>query len=168
MKNREKPWKTIKNQPGTMKKHEKPWKTMKNHEKPWKTMKNQPGTMKNHEKQTWNHEKVLIFRDQRGVTTDLHVEWESAHFLWPTRGHNWPSCGMRKCSFFVTNAGSQLMEWESAHFSWPTRGHNWPFRCLDFSWPTLGHNWPFRCLDCIKWIWPVKKECALVRYTIIY
>ena len=66
-----------------------------------------------------------------------------------------PTSGMRKCSFFVTNAGSQLTfmtqnekvmifrdqrgattdlhdtEWESDHFSWPTRGHNWPFRCLD-------------------------------------
>ena len=38
--NHGKPWKTMKNQPGTI----------KNHENPWKTMKNQPGTMKNHEK----------------------------------------------------------------------------------------------------------------------
>ena len=46
---------------------------MKNHEKPWETM------------------RVLFFRDTRGVTTDHHdTEWESAHFLPPTRGHNWP------------------------------------------------------------------------------
>ena len=37
------------------------------------------------------NEKVIIFRDPRGVTTDLHnTEWESDDFLWPTRGHNWP------------------------------------------------------------------------------
>ena len=44
------------------------------------------------------------------------LDWESAHFSSPTRGHNGPSWHrMRKCSF-----------------SSPTRGHNWPFRCLDF------------------------------------
>ena len=35
--NHEKSWKTIKNQPGTMKNHEKPWKT---NLEPWKNMKN--------------------------------------------------------------------------------------------------------------------------------
>ena len=37
------------------------------------------------------------------------TEWESDHFSLPTRGHNWPSWHrMRKWSFFVTHAGSQL------------------------------------------------------------
>ena len=37
------------------------------------------------------NEKVMIFHDQRGVTTDLHnTEWESDDFSWPTRGHNRP------------------------------------------------------------------------------
>ena len=37
------------------------------------------------------HEKVIIFRDLRGVTTELHdTAWESDHFSWLTRGHNWP------------------------------------------------------------------------------
>ena len=48
------------NPPGTMENHEKQPGTMKNNEKQPGTMKNQPG------------EKVLIFRYQRGVTTDLH------------------------------------------------------------------------------------------------
>ena len=48
-------------------KNEKPtW----NHEKPWKP--------------TWNHEKPW----NNGPS--WHMEWESAHFLWLTRGHNWP------------------------------------------------------------------------------
>ena len=41
-----------------MKNHENHEKPTWHHEKPWKTMKNQPGiikTMKNHEKPTWNH-----------------------------------------------------------------------------------------------------------------
>ena len=59
-------------------------------------MKNQPGTMKNHKnrhgtmkKKTWNtqHEKVLIFRDTRGVTTDLHDTWnEKVLIFCDTRG----------------------------------------------------------------------------------
>ena len=49
----------MKNQPGTM----------KNHENLLGTMKNQPGTMKNHGNQP---KTVIIFRDIRGVTTDLH------------------------------------------------------------------------------------------------
>ena len=49
--NHEKPWKTTKNQPGTM----------KNHEKPWKTKKNKPGTMKNHEKPWKTISNILFF-----------------------------------------------------------------------------------------------------------
>ena len=60
----------MKNQHGTMKNHEEQPGTIKNHE-------NRPGTMKNHEKQPGTMknqpgEKVLIFRYQRGVTTELH------------------------------------------------------------------------------------------------
>ena len=40
--------------------------TMKNHEITLKNHGNQPKTMKNHET-----EKVMIFRQVRGVTTDL-------------------------------------------------------------------------------------------------
>ena len=49
--------------------------------------------------------------DPKNVTWQTRgpTEWESDHFLLPTRGHNWPSWHtMRKWSFFVTHAGSQL------------------------------------------------------------
>ena len=71
------PWKTMKNQPGTMKNHENQHRTMKNHENQTGTMKNQPVTMKNH-------------------------EWESAHFSLLTRGHNWPF----RCSDWRGGGGS--------------------------------------------------------------
>ena len=64
------------------------------------------------------HEKVLIFRDQRGVTTDLHdTEWNEKVLIF------------RDIRGVTTDLHDT--EWESDHFSWPTRGHNWPFRCLD-------------------------------------
>ena len=67
----------------------------KNHE-------NQPRTMKNHEKPTWNHEKPWKTMKNRPPS-------KSAHFSWLTWGHNWPSWhSMRKWSFFVTYAGSQM------------------------------------------------------------
>ena len=79
------------------------------------------------------NEKVMIFCDPRGVKTDLHdTEWESDHFSWPTRGHNWPSWHrMREWWFFVTNAGSQLTfitqnEKVMIFRDLLTRGHNWP------------------------------------------
>ena len=54
--------------------------------------------------------KVIIFRYLCGVTTDLHATgWESDHFSWLTLGHNCSSWhSMRKWSFFVAYAGSQL------------------------------------------------------------
>ena len=50
------------------------------------------------------------FRYLSGVTSDLQdTAWESDHFSSLTRGHKWPSWhSMRKWSFFVTYAGSQL------------------------------------------------------------
>ena len=56
--------------------------------------------------------------------------------MWHTN-HSWPSWHrMRKWSFFVTNAGSQLTFMTQNEkvliFRYLlTRGHNWPFRCLD-------------------------------------
>ena len=92
----EKPWKT------NLKHHEKPWKTMKNHEKPtdlhdtaWESDDFSSHT-RGHNWPSWHsmrkwwffvtnagsqltfmtqHEKVMIFRYQRGVTTDLLDAW---------------------------------------------------------------------------------------------
>ena len=102
MKNHEKPWKTMNNQPGTMKNHEKPWKTnlkprktMKNHGKLWKTrkkhlkprktMKNQPGTMKNHEKpwktnlEPW---KTITITGFESVGQSDHFSWHTAPIIY--------------------------------------------------------------------------------------
>ena len=157
MKNHEKPWKTNLEPWKTMKNHEKPWKTMKKHEKPWETNLE---PWKNHEKpwktklEPWKPWKTM--KNQPGTMKNHDTAWESAHFSLLMRGHNWPSWHrMRKCTFFVSYAGSQLTfmtenekvhifrylrgvttdlhdtELESAHFLLLTRGHNWPFRCLD-------------------------------------
>ena len=132
--NHEKPWKTMKNQPGTMRNHEKPWKTMKNHEKwcktikkTWKIMKNQPGTIKNHEK-PWK----------------INLEpWKTMKWK-PTWNHD----PLNQKSYMM-NTGSQptLVQTEyrlCAHFSLQTNRH---FLSL-----TGGSNRPLRCLDVFWWI----------------
>ena len=76
------------------KNHEKPtW----NHEKPWKTMKKHEKTMKNHErpwKTNLNHEKPW-------KTTGTMKNHENNLEPWKTNL-------VRKCSFFITYAGSLL------------------------------------------------------------
>ena len=76
MKNHEKPWKTMNNQPGTMKTMKNQNGTMKSHEKlsetnlePWKTKKNQHGTMKNHENRpgTINKQKCHRQTDKQNL-----------------------------------------------------------------------------------------------------
>ena len=63
MKNHEKPWKNMKNQPGAM----------KNHENRPGTMTTQPGAMKNHE--NWPGSRSKSWFETVG---------QSAHFLWQT------------------------------------------------------------------------------------
>ena len=109
------------------------------------------------------HEKVMIFRHLRRVTTDLHdTAWESDDFSLPTQGHNWPSWhSMRMWWFFVTYAGSQQTfmtqrkkviifchlrgvttdlpdtAWECDDFLSLMRGQNWP------SWHSMRKWWFF-------------------------
>ena len=69
MKNNLEPWKTMRNQPGTM----------KNHENRPGTMNNQPGTMNTHENRPGNRS-----------TSWFETVGQSAHFSWQTDKQNLP------------------------------------------------------------------------------
>ena len=64
--------------------HEKPWKTMKNQPGNIKSMKNQPGTMKNHENQpdTMKNKPGIIHGGQLGPRVRDMTFFLSKEFRW--------------------------------------------------------------------------------------
>ena len=95
-------------------------------------------------------------------------------------------CSQSLCSStrpnFINDCGRR--PWHKHNYSWCIDPHNQhlgsvptaivPMRCytkqIFKQKKNEGHINPhiFIWVDCIKWIWPVKKECAVVKLTIIY